>query len=144
MKAYCFITSCHQFLSITNCYETIPRIHSDTSASSIWPRCIKYVKSTNFIWVFIAGGLGVECDGPERGATSPVPLVASRSTWRSGCCIFRVRHRHSTNNRRSLCNMSGSKRLPCQKEACAIQKCLQGMTLILWILIFCSVLEKKK
>lgn len=86
---------------------------------------------------------GVECDGPERGATSPVPLVASRSTWRSGCCIFRVRHRHSTNNRRSLCNMSGSKRLPCQKEACAIQKCLQGMTLILWILIFCSVLEKK-
>ena len=26
--------------------------------------------------------------------------------------------------------MSGSKRLPCQKEACAIQKCLQGMTLV--------------
>lgn len=25
--------------------------------------------------------------------------------------------------------MSVSKRLPCQKEACAIQKCLQGMTL---------------
>ena len=27
----------------------------------------------------------------------------------------------------SLSTMSGIKRLPCQKEACAIQKCLQGM-----------------
>ena len=44
--------------------------------------------------------------------------------------VVAVAHRHSTNDWRSLCNMSGSKRLPCQKEACAIQKCLQGMAFV--------------
>lgn len=60
----------------------------------------------------------------------PRPQGNSRSTWRS---LFsrntkEVLHRDRLYEweERPPREMSGSKRLPCQKEACAIQKCLQG------------------
>ena len=65
---------------------------------------------------------GAECDGLGAQYFWKLPgqhgglFVASFTVLKNG-----------NRTELSLSTMSGSKRLPCQKEACAIQKCLQGM-----------------